>query len=144
MDAKEFVSQIFQEWERGDSSAFFDALAPDLIWTARGRTAISGTFRGKQVYIDKVYKPLQAFFAGPTACHVKQILADGNTVVVEWHGETPTTTGVNYSLEYCWLIRVSEGAKYIQEVIGYFDTALVDELLASAQTSSPGSSPRSA
>jgi uncharacterized protein len=133
MNAKEFVSQIFHQWEQGDSSAFFNALAPDLIWTARGRTAVSGTVHGKQVYIDKIYKPLQAFFAGPTACRVIQILADGNTVIVEFHGETPTTTGVKYFQDYRWLIRLSEDAKSIREVTGYFDTALVDELLAGAK-----------
>jgi uncharacterized protein len=137
MNAKEFVSRIFRQWEQGDSSPFFNALAPDVIWTAKGSTAISGTYIGKNVYLEKVYKPLLAIFSGPTQCRVKQILADGNTVTVEWHGDTPITSGSTYSQDYCWLIRVREDGKAIQEVTGYFDTALVNDLLSGTAAASP-------
>jgi ketosteroid isomerase-like protein len=130
MTAKDFVSQIFERWEKGDSGPFFDALAADVVWTAAGTTPISGTYRGKADYLDKVYKPLLSVFSGPTSCRVKRILADGDMVAVEWHGETPTVSGVPYAQDYCWVIRVSEEGSAIREVAGYFDTALVQKLLS--------------
>ena len=130
MTAKDFVEPLFRQWEQGDWAPFFDALAPDLIWTARGSTPISGTFHGKQTYLEKVYHPLLSIFAGPTSCRVCRILGDGDTAAVEWHGETPTVSAGLYSQDYCWLIRVREDGKAISEVTGYFDTALVDALLS--------------
>ncbi len=41
--------------------------------------------------------------------------------------------------DYCWLIRVREDGKAIQDVTGYFDTALVNELLAIGTVTSAAS-----
>ncbi len=131
MSAKEFVAGVFEKWEKGDNAAaFFGALAADVIWTARGTTPISGTVHGKDAYMEKVYQPLKSVFNGPTSCHVRQVFGEGNMVAVEWHGATPNTTDVVYAQDYCWLIRVSEDGTKIAEVRGYFDTALVDALMA--------------
>ncbi len=130
MSAKDFVSDLFERREEGDSTGFFNALAADVVWTAKGTTPISGTYHGKDDYLQNVYKPLLSIFAGPTVCRVQKILGDGDTVAVEWHGETPTSSGSIYSQDYCRLIRVTEDGRAIREVTGYFDTALVNALLA--------------
>ena len=72
--------------------------------------------------------PLQAVFAGGTSCKVKQIIAEGDVVVVEWHGETPLAKGGVYANDYCWVVRVKAGK--LAEVTGYFDTAAVNALFA--------------
>jgi len=132
MKAKELVGKIFKQWEEGDSAPFFAALAPDVIWTAQGTTPISGTFHGKEAYLKEVYQPLLSIFTGPTRCQVKRIIGEGDTVAVEWHGETPTRSFGTYSQDYCWLFRVREKDQAIVEVTGYFDTALVNSLLSAA------------
>lgn len=126
MNAKELVTDLFAKWEAGDSSTFFDSVADDVIWTAIGKTPISGVSHGKKEYMEKTYLPLQAVFAGATSCRVKRILAENDTVVVEWHGETPLVTGGVYANDYCWVVRVI-GEK-LKEVTGYFDTAAVNGL----------------
>ena len=128
MTAKEFVTQVFARWEQGEQTSFFDALAEDVQWTAIGSTPISGHCTSKAEYLEKVYQPLRTHFSGPTHCQVKQILAEGDTVVVQWHGETPTRAGRPYVQEYCWVLRVR--GETIQAVHGYFDTAAVRHLLA--------------
>lgn len=131
MSAKTFVANLFQRWEQGDSAPFFAALAEEVTWTAAGTTPISGIYHGKAAYLEKVYQPLLGIFTGPTACRVKRIFSDGQMVIVEWHGETPTGRSV-YSQEYCWLIQVNEEGSAITEVTGYFDTALVNDLFPSS------------
>ena len=126
MNATEVVANVFAKWEAGDSSAFFTAVADNVTWTAIGTTPISGVSHSKKEYMEKTYSPLQSVFNGPTSCKVKRIVADGNTVVVEWHGETPLARGGVYANDYCWVIRVN-GDK-LTEVTGYFDTAAVDVL----------------
>jgi ketosteroid isomerase-like protein len=130
MTAKDFVSQLFHCWEQGDGQSFFDALAEDVRWTAIGDTPISGTYKSRAEYFEKVYHPLFALFTGPVRCQVRKIIVEGDTVVVQWHGETPTRSGRPYIQEYCWVIRV-EG-ETIKEVYGYFDTAAVIELVSSS------------
>ena len=130
MTAKEFITQLFRRWEQGDGQSLFNALAEDVRWTAIGNTPISGTYTSRDEYFEKVYHPLFALFAGPVRCQVRKIIAEGDTVVVQWHGETPTRSGRPYIQEYCWVIQV-EG-ETIKEVYGYFDTVAVLELLGSS------------
>ena len=126
MNAKELVTDLFAKWEAGDSSGFFAAVADDVVWTAIGRTPISGVSHSKKEYMEKTYQPLLAVFAGPTSCKVKRVVAEGDAVVVEWHGETPLAKGGVYVNDYCWVVRVA-GDK-LTEVTGYFDTAAVQAL----------------
>lgn len=128
MNAKEVVTNLFAKWEAGDSSGFFDAVADDVVWTAIGSTPISGVAHCKKEYMDKTYLRLQAVFAGSTSCKVKRVVAEGDTVVVEWHGDTPLAKGGVYANDYCWVVRVA-GDK-LTEVTGYFDTAAVNALFA--------------
>ena len=127
MNAKEFVARLFDRWEHGDMQAFFNALADDIRWTVSGSTPISGTYTSKAEYVEKVYRPLFDRLTGPTRCRVRQIIAEADTVVVQWHGESPTRSGQPYVQEYCWVIRVED--EMIKEVEGYFDTGAVAELL---------------
>ncbi len=128
MEAKEIVLSLFQQWEAGDSSSFFSALADDIQWTAIGSTPISGVSHTRAEYLAHTYQPLLKIFAGATSCKVKRVIADGDLVVVEWHGETPLLKGGCYVNDYCWIVRVSQGK--LAEVTGYFDTAAVDKLFA--------------
>jgi uncharacterized protein len=128
--AQALVSSLFAAWERGDTAPFFSALAEDLTWTVSGHTPISGCYRSKSEYLEKVYQPLLVVFAGPTECRVRRIVAAGATVVVEWHGRTPTRDRELYAQDYCWIIRVSDDCRTIREITGYFDTDRVNKLLA--------------
>jgi uncharacterized protein len=136
MEAKMFVEGLFRKWESGDSGPFFTALSDNLIWKAIGSTPISGTYRSKQEYLEKVYRPLLAIFSGPTQCAVRQVIGEGQTIVIEWHGETLIASGGAYSQDYCWVIRVNDDNEAIVEVRGYFDTELVSKLLANRNQAS--------
>lgn len=126
MSAKDLVTELFEKWESGDSSHFFAAVAADVTWTAIGSTPISGVSRSKAEYTRHTYAPLEKVFAGSTSCKVKRIVAEGDIVVVEWHGETPLARGGVYANDYCWVVRVK--GETLAEVTGYFDTAAVNAL----------------
>ena len=130
MTPKDFVTRLFERWEHGDMKNFFDAVSDDVRWTVSGHTPLSGVYTSKAEYFEKCYRPLMSRLNGTTRCQVRRIMAEGDTVVVQWRGETPTHSGQPYAQEYCWVIRVD--GEMITEVHGYFDTAAVLELLRSA------------
>jgi ketosteroid isomerase-like protein len=113
-----------------DGAIFLDALSNDLVWTATGTSPVSGTFRGKQAYIDGVWRPLDQHLQRWPRAEVLRILADGEWASIEFRGvDGLGHNGVDYTLQYCWVVRVSDGL--ITEVIGYYDQSKVEALFAS-------------
>ena len=115
------------------------SLSEDLSFTVTGTTPISGHYTSKQTYMDKVLDPLFSRIAGdfpsPT---IENMLVDSQPVGGEgsqqlWcavHFRTEDVRGKNgcdFSMRYCWLIRVEE-ARVIREIVGFYDSAKVTAL----------------
>ena len=112
-----------------DGGIFLDALSDDLVWTATGTSPVSGTFRGKQAYVDGVWRPLDRHLQRWPRADVLRILADGEWATVEFRGVGGLgVNGLDYSLQYCWVLRVVDGR--ITEVVGYYDQTKVEALFA--------------
>ena len=128
---RRFLTEWFARLEATgfDGGVFLDALSDDLVWTATGHSPVSGTFRGKQSYIDNVWRPLDDHLSTWPRADVVRILADGEWAVVEFHGVGGVgRNGTDYTLQYCWVIRVADDR--IREVVGYYDQVKVNELFA--------------
>jgi ketosteroid isomerase-like protein len=128
---RRFLTDWFDQLEATgfDGGVFLGALSDDLVWTATGTSPVSGTFRGKQAYIDGVWHPLDDHLTTWPKAEVQRILADGEWAVVEFHGVGGVgRNGTDYTLQYCWVVRVVEDR--IVEVIGYYDQVKVAELFA--------------
>ena len=57
---KEFIRHLFTEMSNGNVNAYLESLAEDGRFTIIGTTTYSGTFQGKQAFIDRVLAPLGA------------------------------------------------------------------------------------
>lgn len=126
---------VLREWfgrltDTGFSSEVFLAgLAPDVVWTATGTSPISGVFRGLPAYVDGVYRPLDARLLRWPDPVVERITAEGDRGVVEFRGVGGVGhNGCDYSMRYCWSMRVEGGL--VREVVGYYDQSKVHELFA--------------
>ena len=108
---------------------FLDALAEDLIWTATGTSPISGTYRGRDAYIEGIYRRLDERLASWPRPHVERIIADGQWGVVEFSSTGGRgKNGTDYNMRYCWIIHVMNDR--VVEVVGYYDTQTVTALFA--------------
>ena len=128
---RRFLTDWFARLEasRFDGGVFLGALAEDLVWTATGSSPVSGTFRGKQSYIDHVWRPLDDHLTRWPRADVLRILADGEWAVVEFRGVGGIgRNGTDYSLHYCWIVRVVDDQ--VREVVGYYDQVKVNELFS--------------
>ena len=123
---KRLIQDVFAAWAGGDDGAFFDVLADDVQWTVIGTGPVSRTYTSRQAFLDGAAKPLSAKLAGPIVPTVVNVIAEGDTVVLQWEGKAKAKTGEPYNNSYCWVMRVADGK--VREGTAYIDTALVADL----------------
>jgi hypothetical protein len=129
VENKRLVEEVFAELADGNGRPFMDLLGDDVCWTVMGSGEWSRAYDGKPAVVGELMRPLFAQFAGTYRNRATLILADGDYVVVECHGQVMTTSGKPYNQRYCYVCRMS-GEK-IRELTEYLDTELVSSALES-------------
>jgi hypothetical protein len=126
IENKKLIQDAFAAWGRGDGAAFFNLLADDVRWTVIGSCPVSRTYTSKQEFFEGAAKPLNAKLAGPIQPTIRNIIAEGDQVVLQWDGKATTKSGKPYNNSYCWVMRIVNGK--VKEGTAYIDTELVSEL----------------
>jgi uncharacterized protein len=122
-EPKQVVRRYLDALVAGDLDTVRDSFAEDAVWTICGDLPIAGPWRGRDRIVDDfltavggaLYAPGSVTFAFPA------LLADGDTVIVEWRVRARTASGRDYANAYCGLFVVRAGR--IAEVREYLDTA---------------------
>jgi ketosteroid isomerase-like protein len=125
---KALIQSIMEARSRREHAPFIAAMADNFVWRIIGSTAWSGEYVGKADVQERLLKPLYAQFTAPSRISPVRILADGDHVVVECHGDATTVSGERYANTYCFVIRMEAGR--LREMTEYMDTALVERVLA--------------
>jgi ketosteroid isomerase-like protein len=120
---KKLVQDAFAAWANGDGMAFFSLLADTASWTVIGSCPISGTYVGRQRLVEAALTPQRAKLAGPPTPSVMTVLAEGDTVVVQWVGTGSSKTGQPYNNSSCYVVQFEDGT--ILRGTAYLDTELV-------------------
>ena len=124
---KQLMQAIFAELAQGNGRPFTAAMADDFSWTIPGRSTWSRTWRGKQVVIDELMRPLFARFANTYVNEAVRFIAEDDIVVVECRGSVKTVRGDDYNNSYCYVCRFDGGK--LRELTEYMDTALCERVL---------------
>jgi hypothetical protein len=124
---KQLLQKAFAELSQGNGKPFGDLMADDFCWQAIGTTAWSRPFRGKQVVMNELMRPLFAQFADRYTNTAIRMIAEDDYVVVECRGRVMTKSGKAYNNQYCYVIRFVDGK--MRELMEYFDTELVTAAL---------------
>jgi hypothetical protein len=122
-EPKQVVRRYLDALVAGDLDTVRDSFAEDAVWTIHGDLPVAGPWRGRDHIVDDfltavagaLYEPGSVAFEFPT------LLADGDTVAVEWRVRARTARGGDYANAYCGLFVVRDGR--IAEVREYLDTA---------------------
>jgi len=117
---KQLIEDAFAAWTRGDGNAFFDLLAADVRWTVIGSTPVSRTYLSRAAFLEEAVKPFYDKLAGPIMPTVRNIIAEGDQVVVQWEGRTSGKNGTIYYQTFCYVMRLGGGK--IREGTAYLDT----------------------
>jgi len=122
-DNKQIIRNNFEQLAKGNGEPLVNSLADDVQWTIIGRTVLSKTFAGKPAVLEFLGNFRDALVDGHIHIHVDNLLADGDYVVAQGHGEAMTKRGVPYNNTYCWVYRFGNGQ--IKAITEYLDTELV-------------------
>lgn len=125
---KALMRDVFDNMARGNGRPFVDALAEDIRWRIIGSTEWSGTWEGKTAVRDRLLEPLFAQFATRYRNRAESLIAEGDWVVIESHGDVITKSGQPYRNTYCYVCRLEDGK--IRELTEYCDTELLTKALA--------------
>ena len=120
---KELIRNMFAELSRGNGQAFLDTMADNVRFTIIGTSKFSGTFNGKQEFLNKVMTPLSAQLEGGLTITTDNLIAEGDYVAMQGRGNSRTKAGGTYNNTYCQVFRIANGK--VQEVTEYLDTELV-------------------
>jgi uncharacterized protein len=122
---KKIIQDMMAAWIRGQGG-FLDLLADDVHWTVIGSTKVSRTYTSKQAFIDGAVKPLGEKISGAIQPTLRDIIADGDKVALQWDGRAVGKNGTLYSQTYCWVMRLENGK--VREGTAYLDTELITQL----------------
>jgi ketosteroid isomerase-like protein len=123
---KKLVEDAFAKWSRGDGSAFFALLADDVHWTVIGSTPVSRTYTSKRAFQEGAVQPLGTKLASAIQPTVRDILADGEKIALQWEGRATAKNGTIYNQTYCWVMRFENGK--VCEGTAYLDTELITQI----------------
>ncbi len=123
---RRLVEDAFAQWARGDGAAFMGLLADDVRWTVIGSTPVSRTYTSKQAFLEGAVKPLGGKLSGPILPTVRDIIADGEKLALQWEGRSSGKNGTIYHQTYCWVMRFESGK--VREGTAYLDTELITQL----------------
>lgn len=109
------LKDISEQFAKGNMDFVKPFLADDVRWNILG----SGTVVGKEQVLEvNRMAELERF---PTIT-IKNVVGEGDFVVVESTGEARTKSGKPYNQTYCEVFRFTNGE--LQEITTYLDTAL--------------------
>ena len=119
---QDFVRNLFRDIAAdGFAKKFEDALDDDLVWVATGSSPVSGEYKDKQVYLEKIIGQLHTRLQSWPKAIVENILVDGDVACVQFHGEGGIgKNGANFDMQYCWGMKVRN--QKIVHVTGYYDS----------------------
>ena len=122
---KAVVRESFERWRSG-SGGPFELLADDVRWTIVGSSPLSRTYAGKEQFMAEVIGPFNARMKEPLKPTIRDIHADGDTVIVHFDAESVVVDGKPYRNTYAWFMRMKDGR--VDKVTAFFDTRLFDDM----------------
>jgi hypothetical protein len=116
---KQLVLKSFDAWKSGSGSPF-DLLAENASWTIAGNSVVSRTYNSRKEFIVQVIRPFNARMSVPLKPEIRNIYADGNTVIVYFDAEGTARDGKPYRNTYAWFFDFKNGK--VIRAVALFDS----------------------
>lgn len=119
------VRASFAAWTAGTGGPF-DLLAPEATWTIVGRSMVAKTYESREAFMSEVIKPFNARMRIGLKPRIRDIYADGDTVIVFFDASATALDGKPYNNTYAWFLDMRGGR--IVKATAFFDTLEFNDL----------------
>lgn len=119
------VEEAFAKWRDGAGTPY-DLLADDATWTIVGRSDASRTYPSRAAFIAEVIGPFGARMSQGLRPTIRQLVTDGDTVVIFFDAAGIAKDGAPYENTYAWFWRMRDGR--VVEAHAFFDSIAFNDL----------------
>ena len=118
------VQAGFDAWANGTGSPY-DALADQANWEIVGNSAASRVYTSKEDFLSMVIRPFNARMSGRLIPTIRNIYADGDTVVVFFDAAGTARDGKPYRNTYAWFLQLRDDK--IVKASAFFDSVAFND-----------------
>lgn len=124
-DNKAIVAASFAAWKAGTGSPY-DLLAPAATWTIVGRSLAAKTYTSREAFLSEVIRPFNARMSSGLKPQIRQIYADGTTVIVFFDASGTARDGRPYANTYAWFLDMHDAQ--VVKAFAFFDAIEFNDL----------------
>lgn len=121
---KATVEAGFAAWKDGTGSPY-DLLADDATWTIVGNSLVSQTYASRQQFLNQVIRPFNARMSSRLIPAIRNVYADGDTVIVFFDAEGTARDNRPYRNTYAWFLDLRDGK--IVNASAFFDSVAFND-----------------
>jgi ketosteroid isomerase-like protein len=122
---KEAIRLAFDAWRAGTGGPF-GLLAEDARWTIEGNSLASRTYPSREDFMREVIRPFNARMRSPLSPTIRNVYADGDTVIVFFDARGIARDGKPYANTYAWFLDMRAGK--IVRASAFFDAIEFNDL----------------
>jgi ketosteroid isomerase-like protein len=122
---KKIVQRAFDAWANGTGSPY-DLLAEDVTWTITGNSLASKSYPSREAFIGEVIRPFNARMSVGLKPTIRNMYADGDTVIVFFDASGTAKDGKPYTNTYAWFLDLHGGK--IVKASAFFDSIAFNDL----------------
>ena len=122
---KQLVQAAFDRWRAGTGNPF-ELLADDAAWTITGNSLASRKYETKEAFMEAVIRSFGARVTKPLVPTMRDLYADGDTIIALFDAETMAKDGKPYRNTYAWFMQMRDGK--IIKVTAFYDAVAFDDL----------------
>jgi ketosteroid isomerase-like protein len=122
---KATVQASFDAWRAGKGGPF-DLLTEDATWTIVGQSDAAKTYPTKAAFLSEVIGPFNARMSVGIKPTIREIHADGDTVVIFFDATGTARDGKSYANTYAWFFHMRDGK--VIKASAFFDSVVFNDL----------------
>jgi ketosteroid isomerase-like protein len=122
---KSIVLERFDAWKAGTGSPF-DLLTEGATWTVVGRSIVAKTYHGRESFLSEVIRPFNARMRESLKPSIRDISADGDTVIILFDAQAVARDGKPYANTYAWFFQMHN--EKVTDATAFFDSIEFDDL----------------
>jgi uncharacterized protein len=132
MTPKQVVQRYLDALLAGDLEAVRASFADDAVWTIHADLPIAGPWRGRDHIVDDFLTQVGSslFEPGSQSFEFPTLIAEGETVALEWRVTARTARGAGYANAYCGVFVIRD--ERIAVVREYLDSGYAARTLFEA------------